>query len=148
MFYILLNSINFKKAKTTTHSDKRNTQNELENCSNNHELHHNSFRRANHFSIDCSKSTSGLFLGIFILLITIISLITYFVYKKHNPYYAENLTGITELALICLSMFLVILTWINLKYNNFYHSVSYKKLYSDIKTLFILIILKIRMILN
>ena len=82
------------------------------------------YRNANQFTIDCGKSTTGLFLGIFTLLCTIISLITYLIYKEHNQKSAIILSEVTELCLIFLSLFVVILVYIELKYYKFDHKVG------------------------
>jgi hypothetical protein len=60
-------------------------------------------RRVNQYIIDCGKSTTGLFFGILVLLLTIISLITYFIYKSHNPIAAMIISELTELILISFS---------------------------------------------
>ena len=136
MFYILLNSINSKSIRTSKLTENKIHSNQpLQSSLSYHDEEH-MHRDSNHFHVDCSKSTSGVFSGIFIMLVTIISLITYFIYKKHNPLYAEVLTGVTELSLISLSMFLVILTWINLKYKNFRQSVRFEKKKNQLIILF------------
>jgi hypothetical protein len=61
-------------------------------------------RQVNQFIIDCGKSTTGLFFGIFILLLTIISLITYFIYKETNEAVAVTISELTELLLIAISL--------------------------------------------
>lgn len=131
IFWILLNSISSKNSKNkTAEVETTSTKMQL------HDHHHGDFgcvlnqselyehrRDANQFTVDCSKSTTGLFFGIFILLLTIISLIMYFIYKKHYPLYAEVITGVSELGLICLSIIVVITSWIKLKYHKFRHMV-------------------------
>lgn len=88
-------------------------------------------RYANQFVIDCGKSTTGLFLGIFVLLSTLISLIAYFIYKTTNKERAIELSEITELTLIIISFITVILTIIKLKMVKFDHKVSYEMGYNE-----------------
>lgn len=130
IFWILLNSINSKKNTNKKAKNGVQTDSKIQlhaqhynYTSSQSEFYEHRFRDANQFTVDCSKSTTGLFFGIFILLITIISLITYFIYKKHNPLYAEVITGISEIGLICLSIIIVIASWIKLKYHKFRHTV-------------------------
>ena len=82
-------------------------------------------REANQFTIDCGKSTSGLFTGLFILLATLISLITYFIYKEHNEHGAVILSEITELGLICLSISVIGIVYFELKHHKFQHMVRF-----------------------
>ena len=86
----------------------------------------------NHFSVDCAKSTTGLFNGIFALLLTIISLITYFIYKKHDPITAIKLSETTELCLLLVSMVIIVLILVKLKYHKFSHKVEEKMSYNEI----------------
>ena len=138
-----MNSINSKNTKNksdrveATNSKlqiRANKREDFESILYQSELYEHRFRDANQFTVDCSKSTTGLFFGIFILLITIISLITYFIYKKHYPLYAEVIAGISELSLICLSIVVVIASWIKLKSHKFRHLVrEAKKSYINFK---------------
>ena len=75
---------------------------------------------ANVFTIDCSKSTTGLFFGILVLLITIILLITYFIYKEHNQLMAIQLSEVNELCLLLISLFVVLTIFFKLKFHKFH----------------------------
>ncbi|CAF0784496.1 unnamed protein product [Brachionus calyciflorus] len=72
-------------------------------------------RHVNQFIIDCGKSTTGLFLGIFVLLLTLMTLIIYFIYKNGNTKLAVIVSEMTELFLVSLSLFVVILILIKFK---------------------------------
>lgn len=90
---------------------------------------------ANHFTIDCGKSTTGLFIGIFAMLLTIISLITYFIYKKHDPITAIKLSETTELCLLTFSMVIVINIFIKLKFHKFQHKLEENLCYNSVLTI-------------
>lgn len=82
----------------------------------------------NNFTIDCGKSASGLFFGLFVLLLTIISLIVYFIYKHEHEYLAVQISEITELVLISFSTAVVIAAFLKLKrfgYNNEHININY-----------------------
>ena len=69
----------------------------------------------NNFVVDCNKSATGLFFGIFFLLMTIIALIVYFIYKHENDYLAAQICEITELILIGISGAVVIAAFLKLR---------------------------------
>lgn len=92
-------------------------------------------RYANQFVIDCGKSTTGLFFGILTLLMTLISLITFFIYKGADKERAIKLSEVTELILISLSFVVNIVTIIKLKVVKFDHKISYSMGYNDTLTL-------------
>lgn len=80
---------------------------------------HAVIRDANHFIVDCGKSTTGLFLGILVLLLTIISLIIYFIYQNHNQTMAIKLSEMMECILLSISLTVTIAIYIQLKIHNF-----------------------------
>lgn len=88
-------------------------------------------RHVNQFVIDCGKSTTGLFFGIFVLLVTIISLITYFMYKNINTRIAVEISEITELLLVSLSLFIVIITFIKFKIVKFSYKLTFEMGYNE-----------------
>jgi hypothetical protein len=88
-------------------------------------------RKVNQFIIDCGKSTTGLFFGIFILLLTIISLITYFIYKNTNELVAVQISECTELILVSLSLGISILIYIKLKRVNFSQRLTFEMDYNE-----------------
>ena len=81
-------------------------------------------RDVNHFTINFAKSTTGLFFGILVMLLTIISLITYFIYKQHNTTLAKKLSEATELFLLVLSLIVVIAIYVELNYYKFSHKLE------------------------
>jgi hypothetical protein len=86
-------------------------------------LHH--FYSVNQFTVDCSKSTTGIFIGIFVLVLTILSLIIYFIYSGPYPDVAINISEITELSLVILSLFVVLqLFFVLNKFNYFSNSTT------------------------
>ena len=64
-------------------------------------------RSAHHYSVDCTHANTGLFTGIFVMVVTIISLIVFFVLisSKDPELHAAAITvaSMTELALYCLT---------------------------------------------
>jgi len=86
--------------------------------------------------VDCSKSTTGLFLGILVLLLTLMSLITYFIYYSHNHISAVILSEITELCLISCSLFVVIFCFFQLKYYKFKYLVEFNMSTDSILVIF------------
>jgi hypothetical protein len=78
-----------------------------------------SIRAANQFTVDCGKSTTGLFFGILVLLMTIISLITYFIYKTNNPFISVILSEVTEFCLLTMSLITTVSIYFKLKLNKF-----------------------------
>lgn len=98
-------------------------------------LHHAGDFDPNKFSIDCSKSTTGLFVGIFSLLLTIISLITYFIYKAKQPDSSIILSEITELFLLIFSLMIIVLIYWKLKKHGFKHRVMENLCYNSLLTI-------------
>jgi hypothetical protein len=76
-------------------------------------------RDVNHFTVDCSKSTTGLFFGILIFLLTIISLIIYFIYNEHNQFFVILLSEVVECTLLSMSLVVVLAIFIQLKLHHF-----------------------------
>ena len=74
----------------------------------------------NKFTVDCSKSTTGLFFGILVMLMSIILLITFFIYKEHNQLMAIQLTEVNELCLLLISLFVVLTIFFKLKIHKFH----------------------------
>lgn len=84
-----------------------------------HNVHHSADededeeeRPAHHYSVDCSHANTGLFVGIFIMVIVIISLIVFFVLisSKDEQLHSAAITvaSMTELALYCLTTLAVL----------------------------------------
>ena len=71
------------------------------------------FRSAHQYSIDCSHANTGLFSGIFIMVLVIISLIVFFVLitspEKHLHAAAITVASLTELSLYCLTSIAVLI---------------------------------------
>ena len=111
VFFILWDGIEHKYQEYT---QKRNHQNEVS-----HRNRHHQYRDANNFIVDCGKSTTGLFFGILVLLITIIALITYFIYKDHNQIAAVTLSELIEFFLLLISLLTVIIIFFKLKFYKF-----------------------------
>jgi hypothetical protein len=124
VFYIMWENLD----KYSYHSDSLKLDNEerLSFQSNDDKTKIKSFKRrmsklgeqrsvVNNFVVDCNKSATGLFFGIFFLLITIIALIVYFIYKHENEYLAAQICEITELILIVISGVVVIIAFLKLK---------------------------------
>jgi hypothetical protein len=123
VFYILWSNIGHRQSpehQNKPHLCEKNanlkpcfdSNNETETRRSSLSLYEN--RRVNQFIIDCGKSTTGLFFGILVLLLTIISLITYFIYKSSNPIVAMTISEITELVLISVSFAITSLVCIKL----------------------------------
>lgn len=95
---------------------------------NNLYQHSESFQKryAHQFTVDCGKSTTGLFIGIIVLLLTIISFINFFIYKDKNMILAMNISDTTEFILILLSLIIVVIIYINLKYHNFNYKSTFE----------------------
>lgn len=91
-------------------------------------------RRVHQFIVDCSKSTSGLFQGIIVLLFTLISLITYYVYKTRSPLMAIRISLITGFSLITLSLLVSVLIFIKFKRVEFGHKLSFEMGYNQVLT--------------
>jgi hypothetical protein len=93
---------------------------------------HQSRSNINNFTVDCSKSTSGLFFGLFILLMTIISLIVYFVYKTGSKtYVAVLLIEILEIILVCLSLVVIVPAFYKLKQFGYIESNEHHSSYNE-----------------
>jgi hypothetical protein len=82
-------------------------------------------RHAHQFTIDCGKSTTGLFFGIAVVLVTITSFIVYFIYKEKDSSFAITLSDTTELFLIFLSLLISFTIYVKIKFNN--SKFEYKK---------------------
>ncbi len=74
-------------------------------------------------------------MGIFSLLLTIMSLITYFIYKDHDPIAAIKLSELTELCLLIFSMFIVVCIFVKLKDKNFSHELDSDLCYNSVLTI-------------
>ena len=92
-------------------------------------------RHVNQFVIDCGKSTTGLFFGIFALLFTIISLIIYFIYKSDNVSIAIKISEVTELILVCFSFVTVVLIMIKFKMSKFNYKLQFDVGYNETLTI-------------
>ena len=92
-------------------------------------------RYAHQFTIDCGKSTTGLFFGIAVVLITITSFIVYFIYRERDSIFAMTLSDTTELFLIVLSLLVSIIIYAKLKYHKF----EYKKYFEFGTDIFLVI---------
>ncbi len=92
----------------------------------------NEYRKANEFTVDCGKSTTGLFIGMIVLLLTLISLISYFIYKNISDDVAKVISKMSEICLICFSMFVAALTYIKLKYYKFQQKYADDMSYNEI----------------
>lgn len=83
------------------------TSNQAEHNSNDEE-----FRSAHHYSVDCTHANTGLFTGIFVMVLVIISLIVFFVLitssEKHLHDLAVTVASMTELLLYCLTSLAVL----------------------------------------
>ena len=71
------------------------------------------FRSAHHYSVDCTRANTGLFTGIFVMVMTIISLIVFFVLIKSEEQKLRNVAitvaSLTELALYCITSVVVLI---------------------------------------
>ncbi|CAF1046800.1 unnamed protein product, partial [Brachionus calyciflorus] len=92
-------------------------------------------RHVNQFVIDCGKSTTGLFLGIFVLLFTLITLIVYFIYKNGNTNKAVQISEMTELLLVSLSFIIVISLLIKFKMAKFNYKPIFEMGYNETLTI-------------
>jgi hypothetical protein len=69
----------------------------------------------NKFTVDCGKSATGLFIGLFILISTVISLIVYFIYKHDEAKLAVAISEWTELILVVPSGAVCVMAFTKLK---------------------------------
>ena len=88
-------------------------------------------RHVNQFIIDCGKATTGLFFGIFVILITIISLIAYFIYKNSSPRIAVKISETTELLLVCTSFLICICIFAKFKSVKFGYKLTFEMDYDE-----------------
>lgn len=61
-------------------------------------------RSPHHYSVDCTKANKGLFIGIFVLVMTIVSMILFFVLIKRDKY---RDTAITEVQMSELALYIM-----------------------------------------
>jgi hypothetical protein len=141
VFFILWESIETKFNKMNS---RRQSHNIIDSTSpstsrgvifqhhNNQNEHSLATNHANHFIVDCGKSTTGLFIGLVVLLLTLISLITYYIYKNINLDVARIICKATEICLICLSMIVVTVIFSKLKYYKFQQKFSDDMNYNEV----------------
>ena len=76
-------------------------------------------KRSQHYSVDCSHANTGMFCGILILVITIISLIIFFVFISNSDPQMQNIAvqvaSISELFLYSLTSFAVLIGMFRMK---------------------------------
>lgn len=80
-------------------------------------------RLANHYSVDCSHATTGLFCGLLVMASVLISLIVFFTLSKENlaeP--AILIAQYSQLVLYCISMVAVMLAMQQVIYSNTFRS--------------------------
>lgn len=68
-------------------------------------------RSRHHYSVDCAKANKGLFLGIFLLVLTIISLIMFFALINHPDYKSVAMmeVNVARLALFAMTFIAVLI---------------------------------------
>lgn len=68
-------------------------------------------RSRHHYSVDCAKAHKGLFLGIFVLVLTIISLVLFFALTNENEYKGAAImeVNVARLALFCMTFIAVLI---------------------------------------
>lgn len=74
--------------------------------------HHGSTRRSpHHYSVDCTNANKGLFFGIFVLVMTIVAMILFFVLVTRDDYRRMAITQIhlSELVLYVLTLLAVLI---------------------------------------
>uniref|UniRef100_U5ER56 Putative conserved plasma membrane protein n=1 Tax=Corethrella appendiculata TaxID=1370023 RepID=U5ER56_9DIPT len=86
----------WKKVRSITDIDR------TRRCS----LKYNSQKRANHFSVDCSRAHRGMFAGILVIVLTIISLIMYFVLYD-RPEIDHQMLAIQEMTISEILMYIL-----------------------------------------
>ena len=78
-------------------------------------------RSFHHYSVDCTHANTGLFTGIFLLVLVIISIVVFFVMihsKDDELYQAAIMTSsLSELVLYCISTLAVIIGMIQVTFN-------------------------------
>lgn len=124
VFFILWESIETKFQSSTKITSRRTSKIQLASPRGSQSNvvvipSENEHRYANQFTVDCGKSTTGLFVGMVVLLLTLMSLISYFIYKSINEDVAIIISRVTEIVLISLSMVIVAVTYIKLKISKF-----------------------------
>ena len=76
-------------------------------------------KRSQHYSVDCSHANTGMFCGIFILVIIIISLIIFFVFISNSDPHMQNIAvqvaSISELFLYSLTSVAVLIGMFRMK---------------------------------
>ena len=86
-------------------------------------------------NIDCHKANKGLFLGLFIVLLTLISICIFMLMRKDLTYTANLVLFITELALLLLSAIIVIAAFARL------HRLRFADASDELNTILLLIAL-------
>jgi hypothetical protein len=128
-------SLNFPNFNFQTENSGRSRHNSRNYHTEHQHQHHKTLdqqqQHVNTFTIDCGKSTSGLFVGIFVLLFTLISLIIYFIYKDEVHNLSVEVSDITELILICLSLLVVVVIVLKLKYHKFSYNAEFEMSYDE-----------------
>ena len=89
----------------------------------------------NNFSVDCKKAINGLFFGIFALLLTIISIILYFIYMEKEAKIAIIISEITQVSLLVPSLFVIIAIFITLKKSGYKYRNQQKMCYNSLLTI-------------
>jgi len=89
----------------------------------------------NNFSVDCKKTINGLFIGIFALLLTIISIILYFIYMEKEAKIAIIISEITQVSLLVPSLFVIIAIFITLKKSGYKYRNQQKMCYNSLLTI-------------
>jgi type IV secretory pathway TraG/TraD family ATPase VirD4 len=94
-------------------------------------MKHHQHKNAYHFSIDCSKAQRGMFAGIVVIVLTIISLIMYFVLHKNDEYVLLAIKEVTyyEILLYTVTGCAVLLAFFRMRDLKFHQASANSKCY-------------------
>ena len=83
-------------------------------------------RSAHHYSVDCTRANTGLFVGIIVMVFTIISLIVFFVLIKDEKLKDTAITvaSLTELSLYCITSVAVLIAMCQVIFSDFFSIVE------------------------
>lgn len=83
-------------------------------------------RSAHHYSVDCTRANTGLFVGIIVMVFTIISLIVFFVLIKDEKLKDTAITvaSLTELSLYCITSVAVLIAMCQVIFSDLFFILS------------------------
>ena len=97
-------------------------------------------RSAHHYSVDCTRANTGLFVGIIVMVFTIISLIVFFVLIKDEKLKDTAITvaSLTELSLYCITSVAVLIAMCQVIFSDFFFYLFTKNFFSKFRNILVL----------